>query len=395
MVLIQTSSGTTALNRNAVQEVLSIGGPLKTTFDRKTRAAALRLKTSGPGGKGRIVVQYLAKGITWAPSCAIDITDAQKARITTKAEIIDETEDLENVPVSFVTGYPNLKFSDVIDPLAPGVDLRTFLTSLSNPSAAGAMGAATRQVALQGATGNFAYADAFEASFPEYSTEPQGGQTREELFFYEPRTVTLGKGERGYYPLFTEEVPYQHLYEWKIGDAIDVQERYGNPQPDEEEKTEDVWHSIRLTNSGTTPWTTAPAMTMQEGQILGQDLIHYTSPGGKTTVRITKAVDIKAEQAESEVERKRNAATFYGNSYDLVDVRGTLKARNFKDKRITLTVTKELSGEVVTTLPQARVEQTARGLKKVNPKSVLTWELPVDPRRSIEVTYSYKVYVRN
>ncbi len=206
--------------------------------------------------------------------------------------------------------------------------------------------------------------------------------------------MTLKRGERGYYPLFTAEVPYEHVYEWKIGDTLDEQDRYGN-RDQREPEADEIWHSIRLTNAGSVPWTTAPAMTMQEGQILGQDLIHYTSVGAKTTVRITKAVDIKAEHAESEVDRKRNAAVFYGSSYDLVDVRGTLKATNYKDKRLTMTISKELSGEMVQSTPEARVERTAKGLKKVNPKSILTWELPVDPRGRVEIEYSYRVYVRD
>ena len=76
-------------------------------------------------------------------------------------------------------------------------------------------------------------------------------------------------------------------------------------------------------------------------------------------------------------------------------MRGTLKATNFKDKNITLTITKELSGEVVKTAPVAKVEQTARGLKKVNPKSVLTWEVPIKSRDKIQIDYGYKVYVRD
>src|SRR5258705_10025683 len=233
-----------------------------------------------------------------------------------------------------------------------------------------------------------------EEMFPAYATGPQDGQTREELFFYDQRNVTLKKGERGYYPLFTTEVPYEHLYEWKIDDTLDEQEQYRNQNEREPARAEDVWHSIRLTNTGSVPWTTAPALTMQGGKVLGQDLIHYTSPGGKTNVRITKAVDISAEQAEYEVARTRNAANFYGYSYDLVEVRGKLEATNYKDKSITLTITKTLSGEVVKTMPAAHVEQTARGLKKVNPKSDLTWEIPIKSRGKAEIQYSYKVYVR-
>jgi hypothetical protein len=41
------------------------------------------------------------------------------------------------------------------------------------------------------------------------------------------------------------------------------------------------------------------------------------------------------------------------------------------------------------------VKRTARGLKKVNPKSILTWELPIKARKKTEIDYSYKVYVRD
>ena len=392
LVLLQAGGGTLAVNKNAVQQISSSNGPLKTAFERRKRTVGLRLSVANVTGKGRVEVLYLAKGITWMPSCAIEISDPQKARVTAKAEIIDEIEDLENVPVSFVTGFPNLKFADVTDPMAMRGDLGTFLANLANPNRADAYldnRAVVMQQAVMGGLSDR------EEMFPTYSTAPQVGQTREELFFYEQHGVTLKKGERGYYPLYTTEVPYQHVYEWKIGDVLDEQEQYRNPGAPEPEKAEDVWHSVRLTNTGSVPWTTAPALTMQGGQILGQDLINYTSIGAKTTVRITKAVDVKAEQVEHEVQRTRNAANFYGYSYDLVEVRGKLTAANYKAKPITLTVSKELSGEVLKTEPGAKVEQTARALKKVNPKSLLTWELPIKPRDKIEITYGYKVYVRD
>jgi hypothetical protein len=386
LAILQTNGGTTAVNRNAVLQVSSPGGALKTAVERRKRTVTLRLAA---GGKGRIAVAYLARGITWAPSCAIDITDPKKARLTAKAEIIDEIEDLDDVPVSFVTGFPNLKFADVADPIAMRGDLAAFLSSLSNRGAAA--GYRSDVVMQQAVLSNLARDEEF--AFPAYATTPPEGQTREELFFYPRKGVTLKRGERGYYPLFTVEVPYEHAYEWAIGDALDQEERYRQNDA-EPEKAEDVWHSIRLTHAGNVPWTTAPALTMQGGQVLGQDLIHYTSPGGKTTVKITKAVDIKAEQTESETARQRNAANFNGTSYDLVELRGKLKATNYKGKAITLTITKELSGEVVKSAPAAKVEQSGKGLKRVNPKSTLTWDVPIKPMGRTEIEYNYKVYVR-
>ncbi len=61
-----------------------------------------------------------------------------------------------------------------------------------------------------------------------------------------------------------------------------------------------VWHALRLTNNTSIPWTTAPAETVSGGQVLGQDAINYTPVGTEATLKITVAVDVKADQAEFE-----------------------------------------------------------------------------------------------
>jgi len=385
LALLKTANGIVAFNKGSIQEVSIDGGEMQTTVEHRKRAVALQLRATNPTGKGRVRIQYLAKGITWAPSCAIDITDAKTARLMAKAEIINEIEDLSQVPVHLITGYPNLQFADVTDPIAMRGDLATFLSNLANPPQPGQNRGGRGVVAQQAVAFNTPLG--MEDMFTVFPAAAYEGQTREELFFYEQKGVTLRKGERGYYPLYTLDVPYEHVYEWKIGNTLS--------QSPADDKPEEVWHSIRLSNTSNIPWTTAPATVTQRDEILGQDLVYYTSPGSRTTVRITQAVDIRAEQAEYEVDRKRNAANFNGYSHDLVEVRGKLKAANYKNKDITLSITKTIDGEVVRTAPEARVEITARGLKQVNPNCILSWELPIKARDKIEIEYSYKLYVRS
>jgi hypothetical protein len=386
LALIQTEEGIIAVNRQSVSQMKIVGESFKTDIERKKKARALRLDAVNPG-KGRLLIQYLAKGVTWAPSCSIDITDPKNARVTTKAEIFNEIEDFDQLTVNFITGFPNLQFSEVTDPIALQGDLAAFLNSLANPPQH--RGGVIGQQRIM-------YNEPFEEeAAPAYpAAVAVTGQTHEELFLYEQKGVALKKGQRGYYPLYSVVVPYEHVYEWKIGDILDESERYRNEERNIP-KAEEVWHSVKLANTGKVPWTTAPAMTTQGGQIIGQDLIYYTSPGARTTVRITQAVDIKAERAEYEVDRKRNAVNFYGYSYDFVELKGLLKATNYKDKDVTLTVVKNLSGEIVSVSPEAKQEKIAKGLKSVNPKVVLTWEVPIKAREKVELEYHYKVYVRN
>ena len=60
-----------------------------------------------------------------------------------------------------------------------------------------------------------------------------------------------------------------------------------------------------------------------------------------------------------------------------------------------LNILQAAQGEIVKTLPEAKVEQVVKGLRKVNPRALLHWEIPIKARDKTEVEYSYKVYVRD
>lgn len=392
LVLIQTDNGMVALNKSDVRQITVTGASLKTAMNQKKKETMLQLRAENPSGKGHLQLQYLTRGITWAPSSVIDISDPAQAHVSARAEIINELEDMDHVTVNLITGYPNLQFTDIIDPMALRGDLAAFLNNLANRSQVGYRSRSSAVMQQQAVLSNAAPA---EEALPGYAATPLEGQSQEELFFYEQKDVTLRKGERGYYPLYTMDVPYEHVYEWKITNTLNEEERYNyNNQQQQPPPAEVVWHSLRLSNAGGVPWTTSPAMVVQNGQVLGQDIVYYTSPGGKTLVKITQAVDVKAEQAEYETDRARGAAKFFDSNYDLVTVKGSLKVSNFKNKDIVLTITKELSGEVVQSSPQARISQIAKGLKSVNQNNVLTWEVPVKARGNVEIEYQYHVYIR-
>ncbi len=64
-------------------------------------------------------------------------------------------------------------------------------------------------------------------------------------------------------------------------------------------------------------------------------------------------MNLLAEQAETEVERKRDVSLIHGYHYDLVKVRGQLRIRNKLAKQVSVEITKELSGEVIESGPKA------------------------------------------
>jgi hypothetical protein len=387
LLILDTEGGQLGIAPAHVRRVESEGEPLALEYAREREAVALTVDvTPLAEGPSTLTVLYLEHGLTWAPSYAIDLTDPQRATLTAKAEVLVEAEDLEGATLELVTGYPNLQFSHVVDPIALQGDLQAFLTALAGGGGQAAVGAA---LLSQRVTSNVA---SFEdgAHFP-VAGAPEPGAAVEDLFFYEVPNANVARGERGLFPLFTARVPYAHVYEWKLADSADP--RYG--REDDGEREEEIWHSVRLSNDGTVPWTTAPAMTMKQGRLLGQDTLTYTSVGGETTVRITRAVDVQGEQAEYELSRDPKTVNIYGRAYWKVTRRGELRVTNHKREAVALEITRRVQGEVVANPDEADTARLPDRRTDVNPTTRLQWKVPLEPGATRELGYEYTVLVRS
>lgn len=387
--LVETDDGIVAINPYRIARIDFPEGKPSTAFPRSVERVELEASFSSPRAGDWLSVSYLARGLTWAPSYMIDISDPKQARLTAKALIINEAEDLTDTHVDLITGFPNLEFANIMSPIGMKQDLAQFLQSLaSGVSRVDLASVITQNVAFMRS------AEMDDSSpVPDYG-DAAAGQAAADLFFYPIESVTLGRGETGYYPLFSSSVPYSEFYEWKIPDAINPDGRYQPQRGDQPDQPEIVWHSLRLTNQTATPWTTAPAQLMKDGQIIGQDTLRYTAPKAETVVRITHAVGVNAEQTEIETNRERDALSLYGSHFDRVTIEGTLRVTNFKDEAISIEITKTLSGEVKKTDPKAKDRTLARGLKAMNPTHDLTWELDLRPGKSREITYTYIALIR-
>jgi len=51
-----------------------------------------------------------------------------------------------------------------------------------------------------------------------------------------------------------------------------------------------------LENKGQQPWTTAPAFAMNGAMPVAQDTLNYTPAGGRSTLKLTVAADVRGEQ---------------------------------------------------------------------------------------------------
>ncbi len=400
LMLLERSDGQVAIDPQSVVSVEFRGDRVERTFAKKGKSMQLEARLGARSGGEKLTISYLAKGVTWAPSYVVDISGKGKAKLSAKAAIINEVCDMDGVGVQLVTGVPHLKFADVSSPLALKQNLAWFLQSvaLAERGRGREQGVMYQTVGGSGGYGGYGgggyYGSAEPPIMPEYEGAKEG-KTAEDLFLYPVDDVRLDKGETGYYPLFTESVAYKHIYQWDIPDYMNELERYyyRAQHKDKPEPQQDVWHCLRMENTTSVPWTTAPAETVKEGLILGQDILKYTPKKGRATLRITRAASVKAEQSELEVARKREALHLYGDYFDLITVEGELSATNFQDKAITLEVSKTLSGEVQSS-QQAKIEKQAKGLRRMNGVARLTWTIELNAGERKQIVYKYEVYVR-
>ena len=390
MVLYEEGENVIAMPTSQVLEVRLAAKDASFKVERPRKAMEFDAKVAA--GDGKVNVSYLTQGIAWSPSYIIDISDEKKGVVTAKAVIINDALPLENVQAELVAGFPNIEFSSIPDafsltPLAQIIErIRSRTTEAVNTMLSNSM--LQQRVSYGSGRGGG------DGGLPQ---GPVMGEASEDLYFYPVKSLTLKKGERSYNELFTSPVEYEHVYTWEVPDYINEENRYGGDRNDTKPPPQVVWHALKVTNKSGMPWTTGPAATMKAGRVLGQSMIAFTPNNATTEVRITQVASINAEQSESEAERKRNAARFYGNDFDLVTIKGELQLTNYLAAPMTVKVTKFLSGEVLNSDNNATVTKLARGLRKVNPQSQVVWSVAVPPGKdgAVCVKYSYQVYVRN
>ncbi len=412
LVIIETADGTVAIHPNSVDRIVFLQAAQTTVSDEFQRMA-VRGTLAKPVRNGSVSVHYLAKGMTWAPSYLIDVTDPEKATLTAKAAILNDIEDMENVQVDLVTGFPYMEFGEIISPLAKKEDLAEFLNALGTGASSGrghgrysaitaqTMSNVAGPAGAAGAAGR--RGDAGAPAMPDYGTA-ESGEAVGDLFFYPVENVALKRGATGYYPLFTERVDYRHIYQWDIPDYLDAWYYWRYPyygrRDDDQEQSQIVWHSVRLANSTEMPWTTAPAMTSEDGRLLGQSTLTYTPPDEDVMVKITQALGIRAAHEELEVNNEVNAMTHRGYKFDRLTTETTLTVRSHLKEPVTISITKHMTGTLKSANIEAEVKKLAMPVHShwtwhLNPHSKLIWEVEIQPDEELIIKYTREALVRH
>ncbi len=343
---------------------------------------------SGADGEAIIVrISYLTKGMAWAPAYHVDLTDPASLHLQQSAVLRNELEDLENVPIELVSGFPSMVFSHVLSPLAPEATWSQFFQQLGQePEAGHALMLNVARQAMSGDRGGGI--DSGAAMVGE----------RADLHYQSIGRISLAEGESLHLDTAGGKAGYDRIVEWSIPDTRDEDGRrvrnrdpYGRPVPIESQ----AWDAVRFNNPLNMPMTTAPATLVAFGRFLGQQMSTWVSPGQQTLLRITKALSITTRHTEQEqFAADRDFVHLGGHKYREVMVEGTLDITNRRNMPVTMVVHRQFSGALLNADddPEQKVLET--GVYSDNPRNELTWTLDLEPHGLKTLTYKYKVLVR-
>jgi len=366
------------------------------------KSMLLQFDPKAAGREVKLTLQYFSPGIRWIPTYRVDLGKDGKAGLAMQAEILNEAEDLEGVPVDLVVGVPNFRFKDVVSPISLESALRNLLQQVA-PQLMTQSFSNFRMSESRGGPGQAAPAGAAVPALPP-ELAAEGTQ---DLFVYHVPELTLEAGQRALVPIIAADIPFRHLYVWDVqlgrSGVEGLPEAGAHASPIKLLKNE-VWHLAELSNQTSVPWTTGAALAMDGYLPVAQELLTYTSVGGKCQMPLTVAVDVRGTFSEKETAREPKATHFDNNDYSLISKKGTLTVTNYKNEPIDLIVTCQLGGNAtsatdngaitVTDFRQADWTGDFRGHPALTGHSTVEWQLTLKPGETKELSCEYAYYIR-
>ncbi|MBN2492958.1 MAG: hypothetical protein JXR96_00100 [Deltaproteobacteria bacterium] len=358
----------------------------------KRRKAVMLLEVGKTARRpASIRISYLAKGMAWAPSYRVDISDPAKLVLTQKAIIRNELEPLEETAVRLISGFPNVEFGHVSSPLSPETSLQAFFAALSRAPRSWdhvSMGNVVTQQAVR-----------FNRVAPEQGLDLSAIPTGDGVDLHEQDIgrQTLGLGDALAVQTASARAPYQRIVEWIVPDTRDA---YGRSLPehrrqqDPDQYEESAWDAIRFRNPLAFPMTTAPAMIVEGDRFNGQRLSTWVNRGEMCSLRITKALSVRTLHREEEVKQKRKEIYLGGDRYYRAAIDGNLKASNHRNETVSLVIQRSFSGKLLKVDGKPECILLPEGVDSVNRRNQCTWRLKLKPGQLIELGYQYSLLVR-
>ncbi|GAB4185907.1 MAG: hypothetical protein OHK0057_36050 [Thermoflexibacter sp.] len=400
-LLIRTNAGKYYTNDAQNCKSAEFSEKPNTLLTQKENKKIVKLEFAKKNTSQPLQMMYLAKGLSWVPSYHIDLLNETQAKVTLRATLMNDLEDLENANLNLVVGVPNFAYSYLLSPLVSTEGVVTFLNQLNRYSnqyygGGGRTGAVSRGDITMQSFSNVMSSDVEgeDEDLPSIETE---GKQSEDFFFYQLKNVTLKKQGRNFQDILQQSTTYEHLYEVNLNS--NNTSNYTNPNESTYENISLVKHAIMIKNESKFPWTTGTVLLTKllEGvaQPISQDKLNYTPVGGKVKIPLTIVPDVSVKDSEKEVDRKVNIKQKDGYFYDLVTVEAKIEVKSFRNNAIELKINRSFTGEGLKCNITWNIQKlVSTNSYNYNASSSAEWKIKLEAGKSETITYQYQFYVR-
>ena len=307
-------------------------------------------------------ISYLQGGLSWSPEYIINIDPSEQSGVFSFSGVVqNDVDDLVNTTVYLAESGPQFAFG-----LSPLVVFATDQGFAANRAELTVRGVHSDKLAF--------------AAGPEMET----AASRVMYNMYRRNEVTLKKGERVLLPLYRSGVRVEPLYQVRLFRSAGSSGQIG---------AEPVWKVYRIYNNSPFPWIEGRVMLMMAERPLGMGDFPYIARNQSGEIRVMMEPAIRVKANEVEFERVQGGIDFQDREYAFVRIRGEIELDNTKDTEVTLKVTHEVPGEVVSIGEGGTVVKKAVLQAGPNPTSELNWEITLWPRSQHKLTYTYQTYL--
>lgn len=327
--------------------------------------------------------RYLVQGMAWAPSYRIDLTDGKVLTVGQSAVIRNDLEDMDQVDLELISGFPNVEFLRAVSPFASGVTWSDFLSRLQQPTAlvsGGGFGGGQSNV-----TSNVSqiFSNNISAGLSEMPQAPVVLEDGADIYYHPAGKQSLRRGEALLLTTGTATAEYERIVDWRVNRS--VRENVNSVLAQE-----DIWDAVRFRNPLPFPMTMGPAMVEAKGRFLGSKTIFWAAPGDETVAYISKALSVRAGYEEAEVSRNEVTA-LNQRMYETV-VKGTLRIQNPRTEAVVMVIREDFSGALLRADGDPVSTVGSAGPGQRNPSTRLKWSITLDAGQERALVFEYKYF---
>jgi hypothetical protein len=330
-----------------------------------------------------VTVTYLGRGLGWAPSYRVDVSDPRTLTVEQFAVVKNELRDLDSVEAFLISGFPSVQFAHVTSPLSIRTSWAQFFQELAQrprpPAAGSAVG--SQQVLHLGPLN------------VDLTVAPTGEGV--DLHYQPIGKRTLAAGEALALTVATSRGPYKRIVQWLVPDT---RNEYGQFRAATDDEQDAAWDALRFKNPFDFPMTTGPALVVAGGKFNGQRTAYWANAGEETVLPVTKALSVRTRSTEAEEAKKgadpeRDVVYVGGRRFRRGTVAGELAVSNHRKEEVKLVIRRRFSGELVSADGDPKLSLREEGAWSVNRRNELLWTLTLKAGEEKKLTYRYRVLV--